>query len=83
MAISQVQHLLGRWLTDQGHRVDTMLGEYARLEQQRAEQARRLLEEWARLTGASMSYGVELNAQWRKLSMELTRRAVELVTPRS
>lgn len=82
MAESQVQQFFSKVIGDQGTRVESMMNEYARVEQKGAEQAKQAMDEWMKIATASMSYGMELSEQWRKLSMEATRRAFDLVTPK-
>lgn len=83
MVLSQLQQFFTRVMTDQGDRVASAMSEYARVEQKGAEQARVAADEWSRLAQASMTYGLELSEQWRKLSLEATRRTFDLMTPAS
>ncbi|MCS6899239.1 MAG: hypothetical protein RMJ98_05990 [Myxococcales bacterium] len=80
MVVSQVQQFLTKWMVDQGARVESMLAEYGQLQQKGAEQAKQTMQEWTKLTQATMNYGMELNEQWQKLSLEAARRALEMVT---
>ena len=82
MADSQLHQFVTRLMRDQSTRVESMLGEVARIEQQGAAQTRHLLEEWMKIASASVTYGVELSDQWRKLSLEATRRTFDLMSPK-
>jgi hypothetical protein len=83
MDVLQMQQFFTKLVTEQGARVESALSECGRLQQKGAEQTKQAVQEWARLTQASVSYGVELGEQWQKLSLEAARRAFELVTPAS
>lgn len=82
MAESQVQQFFSKMIGDQSTRVESMMGEFARAEQKGTEQAKHVMDEWTKLVNASISYSIELGDQWRKLSLEATRRAFEMVTPK-
>jgi hypothetical protein len=65
---------LVRLAARQVDRAETMVHEYNHLEQMGAAQAHLVVDEWARLTQAAITYGFELNSQCRKLTIEALRR---------
>jgi hypothetical protein len=56
--------------------------EYSRLEAQGMTHARTMVGESARMAAETMNYAATLGAEWRKLSLEATRRTLEMLTPR-
>jgi len=82
MADPQTQPFLARLLHDQVNRAEAVANGYAKLEHRGADHARIFIEEWARLAQATLSYSLELSDQWRRVSIEATRRTLEALTPR-
>lgn len=60
-----------------------LVDEMAKLEEKGMAQARAGIDEAAKLWKESLGYAAQLNAEWRRLSLEAVRRASELVSPRS
>ncbi len=61
-------------------RVEALYGASATFENQGLDQARRNVDEAARLTRASFDYTAQLMEQWRHLSLEATRQTFEAMT---
>ena len=64
--------------------LDRMRGaceEFGRVEAQGAVQARTAIDEGARLMRESVQYATTLSAEWRRASLEATRRTLEMMTP--
>lgn len=70
-----------RALHDGVERARAFWDEYARLEAQGLTHGRAMLTEGARMAGESLGYASLLTAEWRKLSLEATRRTLEFFTP--
>ena len=80
---SQVQQAQGVWkkmIDDQVAKTTALHDELAKLEAQRSEQATQAIEEMARMTRESLSYMGQLSTEWRKLSLEATKRAAEMMS---
>lgn len=66
--------------------VARMTGMYemlASFEGKGVEQARQAIDEGARLMRESLDYATRMSAEWRKMSLEATRNAVEAMTPKA
>ena len=78
---SQVQQAVGMWrkaFEDHTTRVAALYEEMNRVEQRAVEQANGAVDEVAKMTRETLAYGSQLAAEWRKLSLEATRRTAEL-----
>jgi len=62
-------------------RVASCCDEVARLEQAGGVRATETVEEYARVVKESLRYGMALCAEWRKLTVEATKRTAAAVTP--
>jgi phage-related minor tail protein len=67
-------------MDDQAARVEQAYSEMAKLESKSADQARSFVDEWAKLGRESLGYGLELNAEWRKASLEASKRAISMMS---
>lgn len=65
---------------DQVARVQQLQDDLARFEQKGIEQMRTAVDESAKIAKESINYLSQLTAEWRKLSIDATRRAAELMT---
>jgi hypothetical protein len=79
----QNQSIWKRLVEDQVKRAETVTAEINRLESLGLESARSVVDEAAKISRESFTYFGELSAEWRKITLESTRRAAELFTPRS
>lgn len=70
-----------RALHDGVERTKALWDEYARLEAQGLAHSRTMVAEGAKMVGETLGYAAQLTAEWRKLSLEATRRALEMFTP--
>lgn len=61
-------------------RLELASGEMARMQEQSLEQSRRAVDEMARLTKDSFDYFGQLSAEWRKLTLDATRKAASFLT---
>jgi len=80
---SQVQNAQGVWkkmVDDQVAKTVALHDELAKLEAQRSEQAAQAIEEMGRMARESLSYMGQLSAEWRKLSLEATKRAADMMS---
>lgn len=83
---SQVQQAMDSWrklVDEQVSRFTAMGEEVAKLEQKGLEQVRTAVDEAAKMTKESFAYAAQLSAEWRKLALEATKRASELISARS
>ena len=55
-------------------RLEGLLAEIARMEEASAARARAASEDLARLMASSMTCGMELAAEWRRLALDMARR---------
>lgn len=69
-------------VSDGVERMKSMQDEAIRYENQGVAQAKVNIDEGARLMHEGLKYAQELGAEWRKLSLEATRRSVEMFTPK-
>ena len=60
--------------------VQAFYDQFASVESQTIEQAHKNVDEMARLQKASFDYTTQLASEWRRLSMEATRRTFEMMT---
>jgi hypothetical protein len=80
---SQSQQIKDGWnkiVEEQLGRVSGFCDELAKLEAKRDEQLVQAVDEAARMTKESLAYFGALSAEWRKLSLEATRRATSWMT---
>jgi hypothetical protein len=83
---SHVQHAQDAWkkMIDDGvARWELMLGEVAKYEGQGVGQAKTAVEEMAKLQMDTLGYFGQLSSEWRKLSIDATRKATEIFTPKA
>jgi hypothetical protein len=85
MFASQMQHAQETWtrlVTEQLGRVESTFAELTKAEGAGAERATGLVDQWARLTRESIGYSLQVSEEWRKRSLEATRKAFELALPK-
>ena len=70
-----------RALHDGVERTRAFWDEYARLVAQGLAHGRTMVTEGARMAGETFGYAAQLTAEWRKLSLEATRRTLEMFAP--
>ena len=61
--------------------MEQAFGESARWEHQGMDQVKTAVDEWARLSKDTFAYWGQLSAEWRKLALETTRKAAEMMAP--
>lgn len=74
----------GAWTKVLGNtvaRLELAGAEVARLQEHALEQNRVAIDEMAKLSKESFNYFGQLSAEWRKLTLDATRKAAELLTP--
>jgi Zn finger protein HypA/HybF involved in hydrogenase expression len=82
-ATSQVQQVVGVWQkswNDHVSRVTSIYEEVGKVEAKQVEQVTTAVDEMAKLTRETMSYGAQLAAEWRRLSFEAARKSTEMFT---
>ncbi len=82
---SQVQQFASEWekfVTSQVAHVESLLTEISKLEAKGFEKALTSFEEAGRYAKESVALAERVTGEWRKLALEATRRAAQLVTPR-
>lgn len=72
-----------KYLNDSMSRMSQMFEEMAKFQSQAVAQANRAIDDTARLMKESIAYGQQLNDEFRKLSLENTKKAAELFTPKA
>jgi hypothetical protein len=79
---SQSQHAspFTKPLADGVARAESAFAEYGKLEEKMLEHAVTGIDEAARLSKESLAYGAALMTEWRKLTLEATRRAASMMT---
>lgn len=81
---SQVQQFTTEWnrlVTDQVARMESGLGELAKLENKTVAQAVNGFEEAGRYAKESLAIAEKATAEWRKLMVEATKRAAAIIAP--
>lgn len=76
-AFAGVTDLWTKAASEQQARVTALLEEMARVEEKSAAEARRAIEEMSRLSLATIDYTRELSANFRRMTLELTKRVSE------
>lgn len=82
MSNSQLHNVFAQFAAEQASHAESMVSELTKIETQGAEQARLLVDEWAKISHATLAYGLELSNQWRKLALDAGKRSVEAVAPK-
>jgi len=80
---AQSQQMKDAWnkmVTEQSDRVAAMYDEVAKLETKGFEQTRTAIDETTKLVRSSIEYQMQLASEWRKLALDATRRAAEMLT---
>jgi hypothetical protein len=80
---SQVQDHQAAWkkmVDDQIGRTELAYAEMARIQEQVLTHNKQAIDDMAKLTKDSVDYFAELSSQWRKLTLEVTRKAVDLAS---
>jgi hypothetical protein len=81
VSTSQVQQVVGLWQkswSDHVARVASLYEEVGKVEAKQVEQVTTAVDEMAKLTRETMSYAAQLAAEWRRLSLDATRRSTEM-----
>jgi hypothetical protein len=81
-AFTQPQQFSETWTRmakEQLARLEGLAEQMAKLQGQHVERAQEAIDESARLMKESISYANQLGAEWRKLSLETTRKATEMM----
>jgi hypothetical protein len=68
---------------DQIARMGSVYEEFAKSESKSVEQARTAIDEFAKVMKESLNYATQYAGEWRRLSLEATRRTAELMTKSS
>ena len=76
----QMKDAWNKMVTEQTDRIAAMYDEMAKLESKGFEQTRNAIEESTKLVRSSLEYQMQLAAEWRKLALDATRRAAEMMS---
>lgn len=76
----QMKDAWNKMVTEQTDRVSAIYDEVAKLEVKGFEQTRSAIEETTKLFRSGLEYQLQLAAEWRKLTLDMTRRAAEVLT---
>ena len=82
----QSQQMLDTWskLTqEQIARMDQMAEQMFKLQGQAVTRTRDAIDETARLMKESLTYATELSGEWRKITLDATKRAADAVAPKA
>ncbi|MDB4995890.1 MAG: hypothetical protein JWM74_3322 [Myxococcaceae bacterium] len=80
-ATSQTQQFAGAFQktwNDHVARVASIYEEVGKVEAKQVEQVTTAVDEMAKLTRETLSYTAQLAAEWRRLSLEATRKSTEM-----
>ena len=80
---AQATEVWNKMVAEQTGRIETMCEELDKLENQGIDQLRTAIDEATRMMKSSVEYQTQISNEWRKLALEATRRAAELLTPRA
>ena len=81
--VSQVREAQDAWkkmMDEQLARMELAYGELARMQEQGLEQSRHAIDEMAKLSKDSINYFGQLNAEWRKLTIEAAKKAASFMS---
>jgi hypothetical protein len=67
-------------MDEQLARVELMYGEMARMQEQSLEQTRHAVDEMAKLTKDSINYFGQLQAEWRKLTLDAAKKSADFLS---
>jgi predicted transcriptional regulator len=82
----QPQQMLEIWTKatqEQLARMDKMAEQVQSMQGQAVERTKEAIDETARLMKESVAYATALSNEWRKVSLEATKKATEMVTPKA
>ncbi len=82
----QSQQMLDVWTkltNDQVARMDQMAEQLHKLNGQAVDKTRQAIDETARLMKESLTYATDLSTEWRKITVDATKKAAEMVTPKA
>jgi hypothetical protein len=82
----QSQQFLDLWVKstqEQIARMDQMAEQLHKVQGQAVERTREAIDESARLMKESLNYSVQLQAEWRKITLDATKKAADIVTPKA
>lgn len=81
----QPQQFLDVWVkmtNEQVARMDQMAEQLHKLNGQTVERTREAIDETARLMKESLSYATQLSTEWRKITLDATKKAADMVAPK-
>lgn len=81
--VQQATETFKKLVVEQNARIEKMTEEMAKIEAKGMDQMRTAIEEATRLMKSSLDYQAQLSAELRKMALEATRRATEMLTPRA
>jgi len=82
----QSQQFLDLWAKatqEQIARMDQMSEQLHKMQGQAVERTREAIDETARLMKESLAYSTQLSTEWRKISLDATKKAADLYTPKA
>jgi hypothetical protein len=82
----QSQQFLDLWVKstqEQIARMDQMAEQLHKVQGQAVERTREAIDESARLMKETLNYSVQLQAEWRKITLDATKKAADIVTPKA
>ena len=82
----QPQQMLDIWTKatqEQLARMDKMTEQVQSMQGQAVERTKEAIDETARLMKESVAYATALSNEWPKVSLEATKKATEMVTPKA
>lgn len=81
--VEQVASTIEKKVAEQAARIETGIGELAKLQAKSLAQATAFFEDAARLTREQVAFVEQLGGEWKKLLMASTKNAAELFTHRA
>lgn len=82
----QSQQFLDLWVKstqEQIARMDQMAEQLHKVQGQAVDRTREAIDESARLMKESLAYSVQLSSEWRKVTLEATKKTADLYTPKA
>jgi len=82
----QSQQMLDAWskmTQDQIARMDQMAEQMHKLQGQAVTRTQSAIDETARLMKETLTYATDLSTEWRKITLDATKRAADAVTPKA
>ena len=80
--MQQIPEFFKKFVDDQASRMQAMSAEASKLESKMLENASLVVDESAKMMKESLAHAVNLSAEYRRMSLEATKKLTSWLTPR-